>query len=95
MRAKKSLTDKDGEVGELTAAEIKKMKPLQEADPEMAEAMVRIRTQRLRGRPKKPFPKKSLTVRLDADVVSWLKKSGAGYQTRLNEFLRDMMKDAH
>jgi uncharacterized protein (DUF4415 family) len=92
--AKKPLTDKDGEVRELTAAEIKRMKPIREADPAMAEAMARIKTQRQRGRPRKAFPKRSLTVRLDADIVSWLKKSGAGYQTRLNEFLRDMMKDA-
>ena len=38
-------------------------------------------------------PKKtSVTVRLDADVLAWLKAFGAGYQTRINDYLREMMK---
>jgi len=38
-------------------------------------------------------PKKtSVTIRLDADVVAWLKASGAGYQTRINEYLRRLMR---
>src|SRR5437762_6722306 len=38
--------------------------------------------------------KRQLTVRLDADVVAWLRKQGKGYQTRLNALLRGaMMKD--
>lgn len=36
--------------------------------------------------------KKSLTVRLDADVLAWLKSQGAGYQTRLNALLRQAME---
>ena len=35
--------------------------------------------------------KQQLTVRIDADVVEWLKAQGTGYQTRLNEILRDAM----
>jgi uncharacterized protein (DUF4415 family) len=35
--------------------------------------------------------KAQLTVRIDADVVAWLKASGRGYQTRLNEILRRAM----
>jgi uncharacterized protein (DUF4415 family) len=36
--------------------------------------------------------KESVTVRLDADVVSWLKRGGKGYQTRLNAILRREME---
>jgi uncharacterized protein (DUF4415 family) len=36
--------------------------------------------------------KRSITVRLDADVLHWLKSKGMGYQTRLNVILRDEMK---
>ena len=36
--------------------------------------------------------KESVTMRLDADVLAWLKASGAGYQTRVNLFLRQMMR---
>ena len=37
-------------------------------------------------------PKKEVTtVRLDSDVKEWLKAKGRGYQTRLNEILREAM----
>ncbi len=37
-------------------------------------------------------PKKTtVTLRLDADVVAWLKASGEGYQTRINAYLRELM----
>ena len=35
--------------------------------------------------------KQQVTVRLDADVVAWLKQQGKGYQTRLNQVLREAM----
>ena len=35
--------------------------------------------------------KRQLTVRLDADVVAWLREQGKGYQTRLNQVLREAM----
>jgi uncharacterized protein (DUF4415 family) len=37
--------------------------------------------------------KQQLTVRLDADVVGWLKGAGSGYQTRINTILRRAMLD--
>ena len=36
--------------------------------------------------------KEVVTVRLDADVVNWLKHDGKGYQTRLNAILRREME---
>ena len=39
-----------------------------------------------------PEPKDRLTIRLDHDVVEWLKKRGKGYQTRINAILRSYMK---
>jgi uncharacterized protein (DUF4415 family) len=35
--------------------------------------------------------KKQLTVRLDADVLAWLRAAGRGYQTKLNAILRQAM----
>lgn len=35
-----------------------------------------------------PPGKKQLTIRLDADVLSWLKNQGRGYQSRINAILR-------
>ena len=35
--------------------------------------------------------KQSTTVRVDSDVLYWLKSSGKGYQTRINTILRNAM----
>ena len=35
-----------------------------------------------------PGPKKSNTVRLDADVLEWFRAQGKGYQNRINAVLR-------
>ena len=35
-----------------------------------------------------PPGKKQVTVRLDRDVLAWLKAQGIGYQTRINAILR-------
>ena len=41
-----------------------------------------------------PWPpvKRQLTIRLDADVLDWLKGHGRGYQTRINRILRVVME---
>lgn len=36
--------------------------------------------------------KKQLTIRLDADVLAWLRGHGKGYQTRINRILRVVME---
>ncbi len=36
--------------------------------------------------------KSPVTIRLDADVLDWLKRSGPGYQTRINALLRQAMR---
>ena len=36
--------------------------------------------------------KKSVTLRLDADVLAWFKRKGRGYQTRINKALRELME---
>jgi uncharacterized protein (DUF4415 family) len=43
-----------------------------------------------RGKFYRPI-KQQLTVRIDADVVEWLKGQGKGYQSRLNTILRAAM----
>ena len=39
-----------------------------------------------------PPLKTQLTIRLDADVLAWLKAHGKGYQTRINRILRVVME---
>lgn len=35
--------------------------------------------------------KTSTTIRVDSDVIAWLKSQGAGYQTKINAILREAM----
>ncbi len=38
--------------------------------------------------------KSPVTIRIDADVLAWLKSGGRGYQTRINRVLRREMVEA-
>jgi uncharacterized protein (DUF4415 family) len=44
----------------------------------------------VRGRFYRPV-KQAVSMRLDADVIAWLRKRGRGYQTRVNSILRQTM----
>ena len=44
----------------------------------------------VRGKFYRPV-KKAVSLRLDADVIAWLKKDGKGYQSRANRLLREKM----
>ncbi len=35
--------------------------------------------------------KKAINARLDADILAWLQSKGKGYQTRMNQLLRQAM----
>jgi len=35
--------------------------------------------------------KQAISLRLDADVLDWLRRGGDGWQTRINRILRDRM----
>lgn len=41
------------------------------------------------GRPVSKNPKKSTTVRLDAEILEFFKADGKGWQTRMNDVLRE------
>lgn len=54
--------------------------------PEQDEAFFATATLRL------PQPKATVTLRLDQDLLDWLKAQGKGYQTRINAILRAYME---
>jgi len=39
-----------------------------------------------------PQAKKGVYLRLDPDLIDWLKRQGPGYQTRINAILRSYME---
>ncbi|MEZ5690828.1 MAG: BrnA antitoxin family protein [Rickettsiales bacterium] len=45
------------------------------------------------GRPVSEHPKQPVKIRLDEDVIEALRASGKGWQTRLNAFLSDAIKE--
>jgi uncharacterized protein (DUF4415 family) len=51
-----------------------------------------VLVRRGKGRPPLENPKVSKTLRIDADVLSAFMKTGAGWQTRMNEALRKAAK---
>ena len=46
-----------------------------------------------RGRPAVERPKAPITTRIDADVLDAIKDSGKGWQTRVNEVLREAVNN--
>lgn len=46
----------------------------------------------VRGRFYRPI-KKSISIRLDADVIAWFQSLGGKYQSQINAVLRDYMQD--
>ena len=59
-----------------------RMRPAEEVMPEIVAAY-----RRTRGRQKAPT-KKLLSIRLDPDIVEHFRKSGPGWQRRINDTLR-------
>ena len=74
---------------ELTPEMIRRMRPMRAADREFFEA---IKEMRRRGRPPLEHPKVQVTLRLDAEVVSAFKEDGPGWQGRINEELKRVVK---
>lgn len=54
------------------------------ADVDEGETLIR----RGRGRPVSADPKQLVSLRLDADVIEKIRATGSGWQTRINEALR-------
>lgn len=46
-----------------------------------------------RGRPPLEHPKEAVKIRYDQDVLKTFRESGAGWQTRMNDALRQFLKE--
>ena len=86
MPQSKSMLDADGEVRELTAADMKRFRPVKEV---LAAALLDPR--KVRG-PQKELIKERITIRLSADVVQPFRATGNGWQTRVDAALKDWLK---
>lgn len=75
----------DPDAPEATDEQLAQAKPFDEAFPALANAM----RKNVGGRPKSKNPKVVVSLRLDQEVVARFKASGPGWQTRMNDALRD------
>jgi uncharacterized protein (DUF4415 family) len=66
----------DPDAQPLTARQLKAMVPMQA----------------LRGRPKSPNPKQLVSVRYSPEVLAYFRSTGEGWQSRMDEVLRDYVK---
>ncbi len=83
----------DQESPELTDEWFAKARPASEVLPGLfGEAVAKAMLQPKRGRPALATPKEHINIRLDADIVGAFKESGTGWQTRLNNALREWIK---
>lgn len=76
------------EDAEITAAALADPDAMPFTDEEMEAVKPFIRI----GRPPKAVHKVPTTIRFDADVLAALKASGKGWQTRVNEAVREWLK---
>jgi uncharacterized protein (DUF4415 family) len=84
---KKPLIDEEGEIREITAADMRRFRPAKEVlSPELY-AILTKRGPGERGPQIAPV-KQQVTLRLDQDILSTYRATGAGWQSRINETLR-------
>jgi uncharacterized protein (DUF4415 family) len=86
MPKSKPLIDADGEVHELTAADLKRFRPAKDVLPARLLAKLKMRG------PQKAPTKERITIRLSPEVVQPFRATGDGWQTRLDAALRDWLK---
>ena len=74
------------------ATDFKRLRAMRDADIDFSEIPKLGKSFWKAARLAMPEPKDRLTIRVDHDVVQWLKKHGRGYQTRINAILRSYME---
>lgn len=74
----------DPDAPEVTDAQMAEAQPFAEAFPALAKKM----RKNVGGRPRSANPKVPVSIRLDQEVLTKLKATGPGWQSRINEMLR-------
>jgi len=98
MDSRLPVIDDDGEVGDLSKVDMSLFRPAAEVlDPVLYAGLVAINVAaRNRKRGERGAQKSALkvptTIRFDADLLDALKASGKGWQTRVNDAVRDWLK---
>ncbi|WP_179404101.1 BrnA antitoxin family protein [Burkholderia guangdongensis] len=75
-----------------TGTDFARARPAKDVLPELFGKETAEKLLKPRGRPKSANPKVPLKLRIDPDIVTAYKSQGDGWQTRMNEALRDYAK---
>jgi len=81
-KADKPLTEKEW-------SKLKRIDGKEVLTPEFVEAWEEMRQTRKRGRPKSAKTKTATKLRIDSDVLEIIRATGPGWQTRINNMLRE------
>jgi uncharacterized protein (DUF4415 family) len=84
----KPLTDKSGEVRELTREDMKHFRPAAEVLPQELLAVLPKRKPGQRGAQKRPT-KEPVTIRYSRDVLEYFRTTGPGWQARIDAALKE------
>lgn len=90
MSSKKPMIDDAGEVRELTAEDMAEFKPAEEVLPS---ELLSVLPKRGRGKQRAPT-KRQITLRISPDIVEYFKSEGKGWQTKMEQAMREYM-DTH
>lgn len=87
MSKRKQLIDEEGEVRELTAEDLRHFRPASEVLPPALRKKVGVRG------PQKAPTKERITIRLSSEVIERFRATGDGWQTRIDNALKEWLKD--
>jgi uncharacterized protein (DUF4415 family) len=89
MASRRPLIDENGEVREVTAADVSIFKPFSTLPKAEQKMLLNLRK---RG-PQKAPKKVPISIRLSPDVAEGLRATGNGWQSRANEALRSWLEE--
>jgi uncharacterized protein (DUF4415 family) len=89
-RPNPELIDEDNP--EWTDADFAHARPAADVLPELFGKATARAMLKPRGRPVAEVVKERITIRLDADVLAALRATGKGWQTRVNEAMREWVR---
>ena len=93
MNKRAPLTDENRKVGELTAADLHHFRPAAEVlDPELCAALLDMNWRASVRGPQNARIKPTTTIRLSPEVMAAFKATGAGWQTRNDDALKDWLR---
>ena len=86
----KPMVDKDGEVREMTAEDLRRFRPLPEANPALAAKIKRSVGER---GPQKAPTKIPINIRVSPEVAEYFRAAGKGWQSRINQVLKEYVAE--